>query len=68
MAVLFSPSGLQNKLPPHTQQNPRSAFDEDRYQVSVADEVSLKSDVDTLVMAAWWPLVRRHCAQWQAIT
>ena len=40
MAVLSSPNGLQNKLPPQTPQNPRSARSDDLYQIRLSDAVN----------------------------
>ena len=68
MLVSSRPNCLQNRLPPHRPQNPRSALSDDLYLSSVSDAVSSILAELALVMAAWWPLVRRHCAQWQAIT
>jgi hypothetical protein len=67
IAVLSSPVGLQNKLLPQTPQNPRSAASDDRYQLKPSEAVKVRFEDSALVMAAWWPLVRRHCSQWQAI-
>jgi hypothetical protein len=51
MEVRLCPCGRQNKLPPHTPQNPRSALAEERYQTSVAAAVKDSRSFGALVMA-----------------
>ncbi len=68
MLIVSLPMGRQNKLLPHISQNPRSAVSEERYQRKVCELVRAMFALEALVMAAKWPLVRRHCSQWHAMT
>ncbi len=61
-------SGSQNRLDPQIPQNPRRAVADDRYQRSPSDSVRDRCFVCVAVNAAKWPLVRRHCVQWQSTT
>ena len=51
MAILSSPTGLQNILPPQTRQNPRSALSDDLYQFKPSDVVRVRLTEGTLVIA-----------------
>ncbi len=61
-------SGSQNRLDPQIPQNPRRAVADDRYQRSPSDSVRARCFGCVAVNAAKWPLVRRHCVQWQSTT
>ena len=61
-------SGSQNRLDPQIPQNPRRAVADDRYQRSPSDSVRARCFRCVAVNAAKWPLVRRHCVQWQSTT
>jgi hypothetical protein len=61
------PFNRQNRLPPQTRQNPRSAVSDDLYQTSDSEDIIVIFAEGALVMAAKCPLVLRHCEQWQAM-
>lgn len=55
--------GLQNKLEPHVEQNPRSAWPEAEYQwISISPATSLKFSGATAVAATANPV---HLAHWR---
>src|ERR1700687_5994226 len=63
MLISSRPDCFQNRLPPQTPQNPRSAVSDDLYQRSGSEAVNSIFADGALVMAAECPLVRRYCAQ-----
>jgi hypothetical protein len=67
MLIVSLPRGRQNKLLPQVAQNPRSADSEERNHRKDCELVMVVSAMLALVIAAKWPLVRRHCSQWQAM-
>ena len=57
------PSNCQNRLEPQRRQNPRLAFDDDRYQDNVFRVLIRMATTGAAVAAQKWPLVRRHWEQ-----
>ena len=59
--VASEPISRQNKFPPHTRKNPRSASSDDQYQDNVSSEIISSSVFLLLVAATKLPDVLRHC-------
>lgn len=62
------PSFRQKRFEPQREQKPRSAEGEERYQASVSLSINVSASAGAPVAATWWPVVFRHCEQWQATT
>lgn len=63
---MFWPVPSQNRLEPQVPQIPRRAVGEETNHVGVP--VIAIASRGAEVAATWWPLVLRHCWQWQATT
>src|ERR1700684_4466384 len=60
--------GRQKRLPPHRPQKPLCACSDEENHTSVPSFSSVMRSDSAPVAATKWPLVRRHCEQWQAMT